>query len=150
MPSPHTGARTARASLSERVRSSIETAFTPEFDDDRASDRNSWPAVVTDVSVTVRVQAVGSAWPSSQRLNWIVEPLTRIRTHCFAVVTWPDDDTVARSVVVPFTAFVTVTVFELDENSTPYPLRGRYAFVQPPDPRRFTLKYAEAPVALHL
>ena len=69
-----------------------------------------------------------------------VEPLTRMRTHCFAVVICAGAETVARFVVAPFTAFITVIVFELDENSTPYPARGRYAFVQPPDPRRFTLK----------
>src|SRR5690242_16955377 len=101
---------------------------------------NSWPGAVTLVSVSVERHAVGSAWPSTHVLNWMVEPTTRSRSHCLAVDTELAPDTDRRLVDDPFTTRFTVTVLELDESSTPYPLTGRYELVQPPEPRVNTLK----------
>ena len=56
------------------ARSSKETAFAPTLVPLRTTDRNSWPAAVTLVSVAVDFQVAGSAAPSAQILNWIVEP----------------------------------------------------------------------------
>jgi len=41
----------------------------------------------------------------------------------------------------------TITLPELDDNSNPYPFRGRYAFDQPPEPRVNTLRF-ECPLEI--
>ena len=63
---------------------SSTTARVPAVLPDGCSASCSRPAVVTEVSVTVRSQVVGSAWPSTQVLKANVEPTTRKRTHCLA------------------------------------------------------------------
>src|SRR3954467_13482993 len=78
----------------------------------------------------------------------MVDPLTRNRTQRFAVLNGCAPEIVRMSELAPFTDLFIVTVVELDENSMPYPLRGRYALSQPPEPRRFTVKYADGPVAV--
>ena len=77
----------ARYGASLIARSSNETDLEPTFVAPRTTEMNSCPAAVTLVSVLVDVQDVGSGAPSSQILNWIVEPLTRSLSHCFPVVT---------------------------------------------------------------
>jgi hypothetical protein len=96
------------------------------------------------VSVTDDAHVEGSTAPSTHVRNDTVDPDTRNRTHCRPVPTTRAPDTLANVDIVPATLRRNATVEEFDENSSPYPFTGRYAFCQPPDPRVHTEKYATA------
>ena len=72
----------------------------------------------------------GSAWPSSQVLNWIVDPTTRRRSHCFAVDTVFAPVTERTVVTVPFTTLRTVTVPEFDDSDNRQQWRFRASRAQ--------------------